>query len=290
MGCKSTNQRYLEMLIKKAHGEIDQRHVEHIIMNTMFDEKDIYYLYEKFQKLEPNHDSKISNSQLLELPEFKYCPFKSSMIRVFKLEDGNDSSSVSASDSSSARSIKEEIKETERQVTTQRGQIKINNDKNYDLLIKNNNFIRSMDKNQPNASKRKFSYIQGPIIVGKQYIDFTKFCEIMKVFNYRCPVEEKIKFYYALYDVDGDGKISISDLKKFLEIINTKDEKNEEQIGAIENEEDHNIDQCKEEMVQIIMKELITNNMRSYIDYEDFKNLMWNTNIDRTCVIYLEEE
>jgi Ca2+-binding EF-hand superfamily protein len=29
--------------------------------------------------------------------------------------------------------------------------------------------------------------------IGRQYIDFKKFCEIMKVFNYKTTVEEKIK-------------------------------------------------------------------------------------------------
>jgi Ca2+-binding EF-hand superfamily protein len=91
-----------------------------------------------------------------------------------------------------------------------------------------------------------------------------------------------------LYDVDGDGKISKNDLKKFLSSINTKDEM--DCVNPDNTEEDNNIEDSISNMINIIMKDIITNNKRKTIDYNDFKTLMWNTNIDRVCVIYLEEE
>ena len=43
-------------------------------------------------------------------------------------------------------------------------------------------------------------------------------------------------------------------------------------------------------MINIMMNEIVTNKARNYIDFTDFKTLMWNTKVDKTCVIYLEEE
>ena len=86
MGCSSSNQWYKQELIKiidKSEQEIKYM-MEQIIINTSFNERDIYFLYQKFLRLDPS-DGLISNSQLMELPEFKYCPFKNHLIRVFKL-------------------------------------------------------------------------------------------------------------------------------------------------------------------------------------------------------------
>lgn len=123
----------------------------------------------------------------------------------------------------------------------------------------------------------------------------------MKVFNYRCDVDVKIKciyiylnlyhlVYFDLYDTDGDHKITKKDLKKYFNIINTKDENDIIKAEANQHDEDGSIESYIDPMISILMKELISNRMRHYIDFSDFRTLMWNTNIDKTCVIYLEEE
>jgi hypothetical protein len=91
MGCTTSNEWYKQELIKisdKSEQEIKYM-IEQIIISSSFNERDIYFLYLKFLRLDPL-DGLISNSQLLELPEFKYCPFKKHLIRVFKLSKDND--------------------------------------------------------------------------------------------------------------------------------------------------------------------------------------------------------
>jgi Ca2+-binding EF-hand superfamily protein len=315
MGCKSANQKYIEDIIKISSGKVDERIIELIIINTIFEEKDIYYLYKKFIKLEPNEQGCISNNQLLELPEFKYCPFRTHLIRVFQL------------DKETSNEIKEETKfdhdemDEANNINPDRGfdspnspRKKLNKENKFEMsgndnkdnsMVKvrtknqNNNYLNSMDKNNgKRQGKRRQSYIKNPIVVGKQYIEFKKFCEIMKVFNYRCQIEEKIKciflkilkiVYFDLFDFDGDGRISPKDLKLFLGVINTKDDKN--QVNAESNNiQDFNIESYVDPMILQIQKEIISNHSRNYIDFGDFRNLMWNTNIDKTCVIYLEAE
>jgi Ca2+-binding EF-hand superfamily protein len=95
--------------------------------------------------------------------------------------------------------------------------------------------------------------------------------------------------YFDLYDVDGDGKISKKDLKSFLSIINTKDENDTETINQDEDS-DISIENFMEPMIDMIFREIVFNTKRSYIDFREFNTLMWHTNIDKTCVMYLEEE
>jgi hypothetical protein len=38
------------------------------------------------------------------------------------------------------------------------------------------------------------------------------------------------------------------------------------------------------------MKEMMINTKRNYINYREFRDLMLDTNIDRTCVIEFDEE
>ncbi len=88
MGCNFSNEWYKNEMVKlceKSEQEVKYM-IEQIIINTNFNEKEIYYLYLKFERLDAE-EGLISNSQLLELPEFKFCPFKNHLIRVFKLEE-----------------------------------------------------------------------------------------------------------------------------------------------------------------------------------------------------------
>jgi hypothetical protein len=50
------------------------------------------------------------------------------------------------------------------------------------------------------------------------------------------------------------------------------------------------LDKFYDAIIARIMKEIITTNKKLSINFQDFKTLMWNTNIDKTCVIYLDEE
>jgi Ca2+-binding EF-hand superfamily protein len=94
--------------------------------------------------------------------------------------------------------------------------------------------------------------------------------------------------YFDLYDIDGDGKISKKDLGNFLEILNTWDETDSNKIPS--SMKDNDLDDYKESMVNLLCLEMISDKKRNYIDYREFSDLMWHTDIDKTCVIYLEKE
>ncbi len=134
MGCKSTNEKYREQLIKISKlPEKDTKYlIEQIIINTNFNEKDIYFLFCKFCKLEPNSEFKISNNQLIELPEFKFCPFKSHLIRVFGLDNSKED-------------YKQEYDESEEEGEEEKEET-IKNSSNKKTNHKHNNFMTSMDK------------------------------------------------------------------------------------------------------------------------------------------------
>jgi hypothetical protein len=86
--------------------------------------------------------------------------------------------------------------------------------------------------------------------------------------------------------VNGDGKITHKDLKDFLTVINTQDEKDmEPSVSAKESLEGY-----YDNMISRIMKELLADYKRQHIEFEEFKTFMWHTSIDKTCVIYLEHE
>lgn len=152
MGCKSANEKYTEEIIKISKKPAnDMKYlIEQIIISTHYDEKDIYFLYKKFIKLEPNKHGHISNTQLLELPEFKWCPFKKHLIRVFKLTPDKETEKQE-------NEVEEEQDSEEAIPTNNRNNINnvsddfnnvfnIPNDDEKKKNKKNNNFMRSVDK------------------------------------------------------------------------------------------------------------------------------------------------
>jgi hypothetical protein len=46
-----------------------------------------------------------------------------------------------------------------------------------------------------------------------------------------------------------------------------------------ENEVDY------EKLIEIIFDEIVNNEKREYIDFEEFTRVMWTTNIDKSCTI-----
>ena len=88
MGCQSSSEKYKEKLfqLSKLPKHQTQFIIDQILNLTDFKEKEIFFLMENFYSLDPNEEGLISNSQLLDFPQFKYSPFKKNLIRVFKLD------------------------------------------------------------------------------------------------------------------------------------------------------------------------------------------------------------
>ena len=91
--------------------------------------------------------------------------------------------------------------------------------------------------------------------------------------------------YFDLFDADGDGKININDLKYFLESL--VDEVDQNTISNGENNKNDFIlfKENINKMVERIMKEVLMTSNHECIFFRDFADLMYDSNIDRTCVI-----
>lgn len=184
----------------------------------------------------------------------------------------------------------------------------------------NNNFINDVDK-KFESSKEKFVINPNTatdFVPNNSYrMNFRTFCNYLKVFNPKYPVDFKIKFYFKIFDVDGDGFISKDDLRKYIYSVIPSKEEDDEELEEIKNEEEtkkeksknkDNDSQNKEEenipenhnkkelsedevdvekIISILFKEVLGYENRASIEYEEFQKLMWITNIDTSCVIHL---
>lgn len=79
-------------------------------------------------------------------------------------------------------------------------------------------------------------------LMNQEWMDFKQFANYLKVFNVKYPVDLKIKFYFKIFDTDGDGMISRNDLKKYIELcIPTESEEDfDKEDENPENEDDKN--------------------------------------------------
>ena len=117
---------------------------------------------------------------------------------------------------------------------------KNNTDNKYNQLKNNmklhpklNLNLRSNNNNNPNNPLRKrhrtiVNHKNEKIDIGEHFLDFKKFCNYMKIFNIKYPVDLKIKFYFKIFDVDGDGLISRKDLRDFIEEVIPKNDLEED--------------------------------------------------------------
>ena len=52
-----------------------------------------------------------------------------------------------------------------------------------------------------------------------RYISFADFAKVMSVFNPRIGIDEKISFYFRIFDVDEDKKIYKEDLYNMMRLL-----------------------------------------------------------------------
>lgn len=97
-----------------------------------------------------------------------------------------------------------------------------------------------------------------------------------------------------MFDYDGDGKITPSDIENFIRVINydemlSDDKKTADDILK-QHEDSNNLEHIKQQLIDEIFGELVTFKKKPYISFEVFKELMLETNIDKTCTIYFNED
>lgn len=104
------------------------------------------------------------------------------------------------------------------------------------------------------------------------YIDFQEFCKLLAIFNPRYNLDEKVKFYFRIFDYDQDKKITDDDLNRVIDLMfgNAEDE------GAGFPEED------KKHLIDKLMQEADTG-QKEYLDIDDIEKILWATNIEQRC-------
>jgi len=92
--------------------------------------------------------------------------------------------------------------------------------------------------------------------------------------------------------VNGDGRISKDDLLTFLIEVFPEDLVTEKTQKKKENDNTNNKDNMEmetninfEKLIDIVFDEIVSNDRRKYIDYDDFNTVMWTTEIDKSCII-----
>jgi len=56
-------------------------------------------------------------------------------------------------------------------------------------------------------------------LVTESYITFAEFAKIMSMFNPHTGIDEKIQFYFRIFDVNKDKKIDRSDLNQIMRML-----------------------------------------------------------------------
>lgn len=304
----------------------------------------------------------ISNSQLLEMREFKYCPFKKFLPKALKLqymreedtrkrklkykntikEDDDDEENLEERPKSgevdAVVSMEDDNKLAGLQKEGGNGKLLLNENKAQEEKNLQNNLTTLNNPIKPDSHTNRDNETDNMFLLDRPYITFTKFCNILKVFNPNYPVDAKIRcklnmtikfphlnyfnwlVYFKLFDIDGDGRISKTDLKMFLfeifpedlEALKVKQEKDEaeeknidvsdqidnkadnpesnehENIQVKENETESSESVDYDKLIEIVFGEIIFNEKRKYLDYDDFSHVLWTTTIDKTCVIDFE--
>ncbi len=92
--------------------------------------------------------------------------------------------------------------------------------------------------------------------------------------------------------MNGDGRISKDDLLTFLIEVFPEDlatEKSQKKKVNENNNKDNtemeNTNINFEKLIDILFDEIVSNDRRKYIDYDDFNTVMWTTEIDKSCII-----
>ena len=93
MGLASSQDKYIGEIIEmsqKCPHKLKESDIQEIIMNSQFKEKELRKLYEKFLQLDEDNQGMLTNIQLLNLPEFKFTPFRTRLFYALQLKSDEE--------------------------------------------------------------------------------------------------------------------------------------------------------------------------------------------------------
>jgi Ca2+-binding EF-hand superfamily protein len=92
----------------------------------------------------------------------------------------------------------------------------------------------------------------------------------MSLFNPRTGIDEKIQFYFRLFDVNEDKKIDKEDLNKIMKML----------FGSkLQHDE-------METLGDKIFAEVIQSSEKDFLDQDDVQKILWSTNIEHKCSMH----
>lgn len=103
------------------------------------------------------------------------------------------------------------------------------------------------------------------------YIDFPEFCKLLAIFNPRFNLDEKVKFYFRIFDYNQDKKITDDDLVKIIDLLFGGSEEEANEILPVED---------KNHLVEKLTQEADTG-QKGYLDVDDIEKVLWATNIEQ---------
>lgn len=103
-----------------------------------------------------------------------------------------------------------------------------------------------------------------------RYIDFAEFAKILSLFNPRTGVEDKISFYFRIFDVNEDKKIDREDLNKIMKML----------FGSKLQQDD------VKTLGDKIFDEVIQSSDKDYLDHDDVSKILFSTNIEHKCSMH----
>lgn len=177
----------------------------------------------------------LTNRQLLNLAEFQYTPFRSRLFYALqlksdeevlkiknmqnedvRLEDlGNIGTDEGRSSKSDKRSKKDDSEYSGNE-DNEEGERKSKKGKRDEEEKKEDEEDEEEEENYDDVEDDpRFIRLLGT----QMYIDFAEFAKIMSLFNPNTGIDEKIQFYFRIFDVDQDKKINKTDLEKIMRML-----------------------------------------------------------------------
>lgn len=162
---------------------------------------EIYFLLKLFKELNPDNEYKISNNQLLQTNFLKHCPFRKNLIYAFglKQEDFLDNNENHLSSNKKKINIgnlyDDNVMKEKFNVNSIINEVK----SKHIAETAHNNYIYQDDKDVVNifhdVNTQEITDLptRTDFIIGKRTITFPKYCDVMKVFNWKASIDDKIK-------------------------------------------------------------------------------------------------
>ena len=106
----------------------------------------------------------------------------------------------------------------------------------------------------------------------RRYLTFAEFAKKMSLFNPRTDIEEKINFYFRIFDVDQDKKIKKDDLNNVMKMLFGKNIKPAEM----------------EKLAEKVFQEVLQSSSadKDYLDADDLQKVLYSTDIEHKCSMH----